>query len=248
MRLTGKHAAVTGGNSGIGLAIAEALAAEGAGVAILGRDRKSLASAADRIGSGSLTTAGDVSRTADLEDFYENVEAAFGGLDVLVANAGVYSASPLEQTTDEFFDHVSDVNFRGAFFTVQRALPLLREGGSVILITSTINESGVPGLAVYAATKAAVRSLTRSLAAELLPRRIRVNAISPGIIDTPIFERLELGEGDLAGLKRSLEQQIPAGRMGTPEEVARVAVFLACEDSSYMTGCEIPVSGGLGQI
>jgi NAD(P)-dependent dehydrogenase (short-subunit alcohol dehydrogenase family) len=248
MRLTGKHAAVTGGNSGIGLAIAEALAGEGASVGILGRDPATLASAADRIGSGTVATPGDISDTADLEAFYERVEQAFGGLDILVANAGIYTATPLEETTVEFFDRVSDVNFRGAFFTVQRALPLLRDGASVILITSTINESGVPGLAVYAATKAAVRSLARSLAAELLPRGIRVNAISPGIIDSPIFERLELDEEQLAGLKRTLEGQIPAGRMGTPEEVARLAVFLASDDSSYMTGCEVPVSGGLGQI
>ena len=184
----------------------------------------------------------------DLDRFFVDAGQAFGGLDLLVVNAGVYSASALDETTPEFFDRMSAVNFRGAFFTVQRALPLLRESASVILVTSTINESGVPGLAVYAATKAAVRSLARGLAAELMPRKIRVNALSPGIIDTPIFGRLGMEDQQVEGLKSDLEDQVPMGRLGTPDEIARAAVFLASDDSSYMTGCELPVSGGLGQI
>lgn len=248
MRLKGTDAAVTGGNSGIGLAIARAFVSEGARVAILGRDQGTLRTATADLGPGTVATRGDVSSLEDLERFYSEIQSDFGGLDVLVVNAGVYGPASLEETTPEFFDRVSGVNFRGAFFTVQRALPLLRDGASVILVTSTINESGVPGLAVYAATKAAVRSLARSLAAELQPRGIRVNALSPGIIDTPIFDRLDMTADEVAGLKRDLEAQVPMNRLGTPGEIARAAVFLASDDSSYITGAEVPVSGGLGQL
>jgi NAD(P)-dependent dehydrogenase (short-subunit alcohol dehydrogenase family) len=248
MRLSGKHAAVTGGNSGIGLATARAFRDEGASVAILGRDPDTLESSATELGPETVSVQGDVSNLDDLDRFYSQVESAFGGLDVLVANAGGYRSSPLTDTTPEFFHHVSDVNFRGTFFTVQRALPLLRDGASLILVTSTINESGVPGLAVYAATKAAVRSLARSFAAELQPRGIRVNALSPGIIDTPIFDRLGMKDDQVEGLKRDLREQVPMQRLGRPDEIARAAVFLASEDSSYITGAELPISGGLGQL
>jgi NAD(P)-dependent dehydrogenase (short-subunit alcohol dehydrogenase family) len=248
MTLQSKHAAITGGNSGIGLAIARAFRDEGADVAILGRDASTLDSAATELGPETVSVQGDVSNLDDLDRFYSEVDSAFGGLDILVVNAGVYHSAPLDETTPEFFDHMSGVNFRGAFFTVQRALPLLRDGASVILVTSTINESGVPGLAVYSATKAAMRSLVRSFAAELHPRGIRVNAVSPGIIDTPIFDRLGMSADEVQALKRGLESQVPVGRLGTPDEVARVAVFLASDDSSYMTGCEVPVSGGMGQV
>jgi NAD(P)-dependent dehydrogenase (short-subunit alcohol dehydrogenase family) len=248
MKLNARHAAVTGGNSGIGLAIARAFRDEGAALAILGRDAGTLQAAAAELRPDTVAVQGDVADLADLDRFYAEVEQAFGGLDVLVVNAGVYHSSPLADTTPEFFDHASGVNFRGAFFTVQRALPLLRDGASVIVITSTINESGVPGLAVYAATKAAARSLVRGLAAELLPRRIRVNALSPGIIDTPIFDRTDMTADQVEALKKALEAQVPMGRLGTAEEVARAAVFLASDDASYLTGAELPVSGGLGQI
>ena len=248
MRLRDTHAAITGGNSGIGLAIARAFRDQGAKVAILGRDPETLKSAAADLGPDTVATAGDVSNLEDLDRFFADIDSALGALDTLVVNAGVYEAAPVAETSPEFFDRMSDVNFRGAFFTVQRALPLLRDGASIILVTSTINESGVPGLAVYAATKAAVRSLARSFAAELQPRGIRVNALSPGIIDTPIFDRLGLTDNQLEGLKTDLQVQVPMGRLGTPEEIARAAVFLASHDASYITGAEWPVSGGLGQI
>ena len=248
MKFSGRHAAVTGGNSGIGLAMARAFRDEGASIAILGRDPGTLASAAAELGPGTVSTRGDVSNLDHLDRFYSEVSSAFGGLDVLVANAGVYHSAPLDETTPEFFDQMSDVNFRGVFFTVQRALPLLRDGASVIVVTSTINESGVPGFSVYAATKAATRSLVRSFAAELLPRGIRVNALSPGMIDTPIFARTDMTADQVAALKKALEVQVPMGRLGTPDEIARAALFLASEDSSYITGAELPVSGGLGQL
>jgi len=239
---------VTGGNSGIGLSIAKAYVREGAKVGILGRDADTLAAAAAELGPGAVAVQGDVADIADLDRFYAEIQASLGDLDILVANAGVYRSAPLPDTTPEFFDAVSDVNFRGVFFTVQRALPVLSDGAAVILLSSTIHESGVPGLAVYAATKAAVRSLARSLAAELQPRGIRVNALSPGFIDTPIFDRLHGDAERVDELKQALGKQVPMGRMGLPEEVARAAVFLASGESSYVTGSEIPVSGGLGQI
>jgi NAD(P)-dependent dehydrogenase (short-subunit alcohol dehydrogenase family) len=248
VKLTGKSAAVTGGNSGIGLAIARAFRDEGARLAVLGRDEGTLEAAASELGLDTVSVRGDVVELDDLDRFYMEVRSAFGGLDVLVANAGAYVSVPLADTTPEFFDRMSAVNFRGTFFTVQRALPLLRDGASVILISSTINQAGVPGLSVYSATKAAVRSLARSFAAELQPHGIRVNALSPGMIDTPIFERSGVSGGNVETLKKGLAEQVPARRLGTPEEVARAAVFLASDDATYITGCELPVSGGLGQI
>ena len=248
MRLDGKTAAITGGNSGIGLAIARTFRREGARIAVLGRDPDTLAAAADELGSGTLAVRGDVARPDDLERFFSKVESAFGGLDVLVANAGVYTSAPLEESTPELFDTMSDVNFRGTFFTVQRALHCLRDNASVILVTSTANTAGIPGLSVYSATKAAVRSLARSFAAELQPRRIRVNALSPGMTDTPIFERIGMTRAEVDAMQEAMSGQIPMGRFGRPDEIAAAALFLASDASSYVTGIELPVSGGLGQL
>ncbi|MDP2471465.1 MAG: SDR family oxidoreductase [Candidatus Palauibacterales bacterium] len=242
------RAAITGGNSGIGLAIARAFRDEGGQVAILGRDQGTLEAVAAELGPETVAVSGDVARLDDLDRFFAEIEAAFGGLDVLVVAAGLYQPASLADTTPELFDRTSDVNFRGSFFTVQRALPLLRDGASVILITSTINEAGVPGLTAYAATKAALRSLVRGFAAELHPRGIRVNAISPGIIDTPIFDRLDRTDEEVRSLKEGLRSQVPVGRLGTAGEVAAAAVFLASDRASYITGVELPVSGGLGQL
>jgi NAD(P)-dependent dehydrogenase (short-subunit alcohol dehydrogenase family) len=248
MRLEGKVAVVTGGNSGIGLAIARAYREEGADVAILGRDPESLAVAASDLGPEALARRGDVGRLDDLVRLFAETAERFGGVDVVVACAGLYEPTPFEEVGEEEFDRTCDVNFRGTFFTVQAALPHIREGGSVILVTSTANTAGVPGLSVYAATKAAVRSLARTLAVELQPRGVRVNALSPGMIDTPIFDRLGMSAEDRSRLENAMVGQIPLGRFGRPAEVAAAAVFLASDGSSYVTGAEIPVSGGLGQV
>jgi len=248
MRLEGRIAVITGGNSGIGLAIARAFRLEGAKIAILGRDPDTLAAAVDELGSGTLAVRGDISVPEDLDRLFSEVDSAFGQIDILVANAAIYSSVPLEQTTPEFFDAMNDANFRGTFFTVQRSLPYLADDASVILVTSTANTAGIPGLSVYAATKAAVRSLARSFAAELQPRGIRVNAISPGMTDTPIFERLGMSRPEVDAMQESMSEQIPMGRFGRPDEIAAVALFLASDASSYVTGVELPVSGGLGQL
>ena len=247
-QLAGRTAAVTGGNSGIGLAIARAFRDAGARVAILGRNPDTLAKAADELGPDSVSMQGDVALPEDLDRFFDQVAAEFGGLDILVANVGIYEPAPFPEVDEAAFDRTCGVNFRGTFFTVQRALPCLRDGASVILVTSTANESGVPGLSVYSATKAAVRSLARTLAAELQPRGIRVNALSPGMTDTPIFERIGLTGSEVEAMQEAMNSQIPMGRFGRPEEIAAAALFLASDASSYITGVELPVSGGLGQI
>jgi NAD(P)-dependent dehydrogenase (short-subunit alcohol dehydrogenase family) len=176
------------------------------------------------------------------------VAERFGGIDVLVVNAGIVELGTIAEVDGRMFDRTSDVNFRGAFFTVRAALPHLRPGGSVILMTSGSNRIGSPGAPVYAATKAAVRSLARSLAADLVGHEVRVNALSPGFIDTPIFDRSRMHGGEPEEFFARLEQLIPMGRLGRPEEVAAAAVFLASDEASYITGIELSVSGGLGQI
>ena len=244
MRLEGKVAVVTGGNSGIGLAIARAFRDEGAKVAILGRDPDSLAIAASELGPEALARRGDVARLDDLVHLFREAADRFGGVDVVVACAGLYEPTPFAKVSEEDFDRTCDVNFRGAFFTVQSALPLLREGGSIVLVTSTANTAGVPGLSVYSATKAALRSLVRTLAAELQPRGVRVNAVSPGMIDTPIFDRLGLSPEDRAGLERSLGSQIPLGRFAAADEEADLVLFLASEEARYITGATVDFNGG----
>jgi NAD(P)-dependent dehydrogenase (short-subunit alcohol dehydrogenase family) len=248
MRLEGKTAVVTGGNSGIGLAIAKSFKEEGARVAIFGRNPDSLAAAVAELGDGSISVQGDVSQLEDLDRLYSEVDAKFGKVDVLVANAGIGEFLPLEAADEAHFSRVADVNFKGAFFTVQKAVPYLNEGASVVLTSSALNQMGWPGASVYSATKAAVRSLARTFSAELIGRGIRVNSLSPGPIETPIFDKLGLPQADLDGFKGQITEQSPISRFGQPHEMAKAALFLASGDSSYVVGADLVADGGLSQI
>ncbi len=250
MKLKNKVTVITGGNSGIGLATAKEFRENGARVAILGRSRETVDEARKNLGGDTLAVQGDVRKLGDLENFFARVASAFEKIDVLVANAGIAKFAPAEALSEELFDEVSDVNFKGAFFTVQRALPHLRDGASVILVgAADADKQGRMLTSVYTATKAAVRALARSLSVELLPRRIRVNVLSPGMTDTPILSR----ESGMAGatpeeIAAVITALIPMKRRGTPEEMAKAMLFLASDDSAYCLGIELLVDGGLTQL
>ncbi len=247
-RLEGKTALITGGNSGIGRAIAQEFANQGAHIAIFGRNQTTLDETKALIGNGTLAVQGDVTRLDDLDALYQATSEKLGKIDVLVVNAGIAKVSPLEQTTESFFDQTNDINFKGAFFTVQKALPYLNDGASIILVSSIVNIKGFPGFSVYSATKAAVRSLARSWATELSPRNIRVNTLSPGPIETPIFDKMGLPQETLDEFAAGMIQQVPLGRFGKPEEMAKAALFLASDDSSYIQGAELSADGGVAQV
>jgi NAD(P)-dependent dehydrogenase (short-subunit alcohol dehydrogenase family) len=248
MRLKGRRAVITGGNSGIGRAIALEFAAEGARVAIFGRNRRELDEAATALGPDALAVEGDVTRLPDLERLFREAAARFGGLDVVVANAGIAPLTPFETTDEATFDRVCDTNFKGVYFTVQKALPYLERGASVILMSSALGQLGVADHTVYAATKAAIRSLGRTLCAALLPRGIRVNVLSPGPVATPIFDKMGLPQEVLDNRDAVLLADVPIKRFGEPREIARAAVFLASGDSSFMAGSELVADGGHSQI
>jgi len=248
MRLKDKVAVVTGGNSGIGLAIAQEYDRQGAKVVIFGRNQQTLDEAAKTLGKSSLAVQGDVTNLSDLDRLIEVTTEQFGGIDVLVVNAGVGQPTPIDQVDEDTFDRISNINFKGAYFTVQKAAPHLNEGASVVLTTSASNATGMAGLSVYAATKAAVRSLARSLSAELLPKGVRVNALSPGPIQTPIFDRMGLPKEVVEGFTEEILAQTPIGRFGQPEEMAKAALFLGSPDSSYVVGAELVADGGLSQL
>ncbi len=250
MKLKNKVAVITGGNSGIGLATAKEFRENGARVAIFGRSHETLETARRALGADTLAVKGDVRNPQDLQNLFERVASAFERIDVLVANAGIAKFAPFDALSEELFDEVSDVNFKGAFFTVQKALPFLRDGASVILVgAADADKQGRMLTSVYTATKAAVRALARSLSVELLPRRIRVNVLSPGMIDTPIILR----EGGLEGatpeeIAASITALIPLKRRGTAEEMAKAMLFLASPDSAYVIGAELVADGGLTQL
>ncbi len=247
-RLEGKVAVITGGNSGIGLATAKRLLDEGARIAISGRSQKTLNEAAKTLGKEVLVVQADVSKLADADKLFSAVEQRFGKIDILFVNAGVAKFVPMEAVSEAHYDEQFDINTRGAYFTIQKALPHLNDGASVILNSSVVSHQGVTNGSVYAATKAALRSFTRSLAAELVGRNIRVNAVAPGPIETPIFGRTGLSQEAVDGFKESVVASVPMKRFGQPEEVASVVAFLASSDASYITGVEIGVDGGKGQI
>ncbi|WP_405593575.1 SDR family oxidoreductase [Streptomyces sp. NBC_01092] len=245
--LEGKTALVTGGSTGIGLASAVRLAAEGAHVFISGRRKTELDAAVETIGSATAVI-GDIADLADLDRLYEAVRERGQGLDVLFANASVAEFVPLEQITEEHFDTLFGINVRGTLFTVQKALPLLNDGASVILNGSTNVDVGAEAFGVYAASKAATRSFARTWANELKGRGIRVNAVTPGPTDTPGLSGLAPDSEQAAGLRQHLAAQVPLGRLGRPEEIAAAVAFLASEQSSFITGSSLYVDGGLNQI
>lgn len=247
-RLTNKVAVITGGNSGIGYATAQAFAREGAHVVISGRNAQTLAEATQSIGGDTLGVQGDISNLSDIDTLMGRAHKTFGKIDVLVVNAGVFKGATLAEFTEELYDELADVNLKGTFFTVQKALPYLNRGASVILVSSAVNDLGMPTASIYAATKAAVRSLARTLSSELVDQGIRVNAMSPGPVETPIFGRLNLSEQSEANMRTGLTENTPIGRMGRPDEIANTMVFLASDDSSFMLGAELVADGGMKNL
>jgi NAD(P)-dependent dehydrogenase (short-subunit alcohol dehydrogenase family) len=248
-KLEGKVAVITGGSSGIGLATAQRFVDEGAFVFITGRRQSELDSAVKQIGKNNVTgVQSDVSNLADLDRLYATVKEQKGRIDILFANAGVGELVPLGAITEAHFDKTFGINVKGLLFTVQKALPLFQEGGSIILNASIAASKGVEASSVYNATKAAIRSFARTWTVELKHRKIRVNAISPGPIDTPGFNGLAQTEEQIEQFKTSIVSSVPMGRMGSPDEIAKAVSFLASDDSSYVTGIELFVDGGMAQI
>jgi NAD(P)-dependent dehydrogenase (short-subunit alcohol dehydrogenase family) len=248
-KLQGKIAVITGGNSGIGLATAQRFVSDGAYVFITGRRQSELDKAVKQIGTNVSGVQGDVSNLADLDRLYAAVKKQKGRIDILFANAGVGELVPLGAITEAHFDKTFGINVKGLLFTVQKALPLFQDGGSIILNASIAASKGFEGLSIYSATKAAVRSFARSWTVELKNHKIRVNAISPGLIDTPgIRKGLLQNEEQIKQFTDSQVATIPLGRMGNPDDVAKVVSFLASDDSSFITGIELFVDGGVAQI
>ncbi|WP_454064047.1 SDR family oxidoreductase [Candidatus Nitrospira salsa] len=247
-KLDGKVAVITGGNSGIGLATAKLFQTEGATVVITGRRQEAVDNAVKKIGGTSAGIVSDAGNMNDIQALYAYIQKDVGKIDVLFLNAGVATFGPFTSMDEATFDHMVNVNFKGLFFNVQKALPLLNEGASVIFNTSIADQKGFPSTNVYAATKAAVRSLARTLSGELYESKIRVNALAPGPIDTPIFEKVGIPQEAVGDVKGGFAKENPMKRMGTSEEIAKAALFLASDDSSYIMGIDLTVDGGMTQL
>lgn len=247
-RLEGKVALVTGGTSGIGLATAKLFHAEGAKLIVTGRDPESLMRLQQDLGASAMVVQSEAGNVADIDDLMRKVKDRFQRLDVMFLNAGVATATPLELASEEKFDEIVGVNFKGPFFAIQKALPILGANASIIVTTSITNQLGSPNFSLYGASKAALRSLVQSLGLALIERGVRVNAISPGPIETPIFNRFGLPSEVIQARKREMTQKSPSKRFGTPEEIAKTALFLASDDSSYIVGEEIVVDGGMSLL
>ena len=247
-RLEGKVAVITGANSGIGLASAKRFAAEGAQVFMTGRRKKELDAAVAEVGHNSRGVEGDVANLADLDRLFAVVKDEAGAIDILFANAGLGEFAALGEITEDHFDRTFEVNVKGTLFTVQKALPLFRDGGSIILAGSTAASTGIPAFSVYSASKAAIRSFARSWILDLAPRKIRVNVLAPGATSTPGWRALAPSEGARQEMIRLTQAATPLGRLGDPDETASAALFLASDESSFVTGSEFFVDGGSAQI
>ncbi|NWA24572.1 SDR family oxidoreductase [Pseudomonas gingeri] len=246
--LKGKTALITGGSSGIGLATARLMLAYGARVAITGQDPERLQAALESLGKGAIALRADVRLKTDMQAVREQIEYAFGHLDILFANAGVAYGTPLASTDEAMIDQLLGVNVKGVYFTVQALVPLMPKGSAIILNTSWLNQIGAPGRSLLSASKAAVRSFARTLSAELLEQQIRVNAVSPGSIETPLHRQPGQTEEQFAAYAAKVGSQVPVGRMGLPEEIAETVCFLASDRSRYMLGAEIVVDGGRAEL
>ena len=248
MKLKDKVAFITGGTSGIGLESARLFLSEGAKVVIVGSNKQRLETAGTELSGETLLVQADVRKVADIERAVEQTRSKFGHIDIVFANAGASTVAPLEAITPQYVEDNVALNFSGTFFTIQKTAPLIPKGGSIIVTTSFLDVIGKPGLSILAATKAAARSLVRTLGAELASRGIRVNAVSPGAISTPFYSKMGLSEAQLSAVAGDLQSKIALKRFGDAAELAKAVLFLASEDSSYITGIELSVDGGLTQF
>lgn len=241
--LTGKVAVVTGGNSGIGYSSAKRLKEQGANVIITGRSAEKVHAAATELGVKGIVA--DVTDLMQIDNLVGQIKEEFGAIDILFVNAGIFMPAPIGQISEENYDLQMDINFKGAVFTVEKFLPILNEGASVINLSSIAANTGMPNTAIYAATKAALNSFTRTAATELAPRKIRINAVNPGPITTPIFEKTGMPQDQLEGFAEAMQNRVPLKRFGQPEEVANLVTFLASDDSAFISGTEINIDGGV---
>lgn len=247
-RFSGKTVIVTGATSGMGLDTAKAFLKEGAKVVLTGRSQEKLDALEGQLKGNYLLVKADASSILDSQSMIDKTVEKFGNIDVLFINAGVFAAQPVATFEEELYDNIFDINTKGAFFTSKAAIPYLNKGANIIFNTSVSNVKGMPGVSAYAASKAALRSIVRTLAAELAPERIRVNAVSPGPIETPIWSKTNLTEKEIEGFAAGISSQVPLGRFGKSEEIANSVLFLASQEASFINGIELPVDGGMTSI
>jgi NAD(P)-dependent dehydrogenase (short-subunit alcohol dehydrogenase family) len=247
-RFKGKVAVVTGGNSGIGLGVAKAYAQEGAQVAITGRNKTTLETAAKEIGEGTLAIQSDAGKVSEIEAAMKKIKERFGRIDALFVNAGIGQFVPFEQITEKFFEDTVDINMKGVFFTVQKAIPLMSEGSAIVLNASINAHLGMPGTTVYGATKAAVVNMAKTLSADLLEKGIRVNAISPGPITSALLARDGITQEKLQETKDWIQSKVPIKRFGAPEEIAAAVLYLTSPESAFVVGAELIIDGGMSTL